>query len=112
MNSAGTCLAQMGAVPSRIPICLVMTSFEPGGTGRQLIGRARRLDPGRWAVPGACFHGRGAWFDGVGEIAASVAEFPVTTFRSPSAARHMWPFARWCGTRQMAVVHTTELYSN
>lgn len=89
-----------------------MTSFEPGGTERQMIELARRLDPHRWAVHIACFHARGAWFPRVAEVAASVAEFPVTTFRGVSAARHMSDFARWCRTQHIAVVHTTELYSN
>jgi len=89
-----------------------MTSFEPGGTERQMIELVRRLDPSRWAVHVPCFHGRGAWFPRVVEAAASVVEFPVTTFQSTSALQHMWAFARWCRTVRIAVVHTTELYAN
>lgn len=89
-----------------------MTSFEPGGTERQMIELLRRLDRNRWAVHVACFRAAGTWFNRVAEVAASVAEFPVTTFRSPAAARHMWAFARWCREKRIAIVHTTELYSN
>ena len=60
-----------------VPIAIMMTSFEPGGTERQMIELVRRLDPARWAVHVACFHTRGAWFGRVKEVAASVAEFPV-----------------------------------
>ena len=94
------------------PIAVVMTSFEPGGTERQMIELVRRLDPARWAVHVACFQARGAWFNRVADVAASVAEFPVSTFRSLAAGRHMWAFARWCRAKRIAVVHTTELYSN
>jgi glycosyltransferase involved in cell wall biosynthesis len=94
------------------PIAVVMTSFEPGGTERQMIELVRRLDPDRWDVHVACFEARGAWFNRVAEVATSVAEFPVTTFRSFDATRHLWAFARWCRAKHIAVVHTTELYSN
>jgi L-malate glycosyltransferase len=95
-----------------IPIVSVMTSFDPGGTERQMIELARRLDPARWTVHVACFHTRGAWFSRVKEVAASIAVFPVTSFQSPEALKHLWAFARWCRAQKIAVVHTTELYSN
>jgi glycosyltransferase involved in cell wall biosynthesis len=96
----------------RIPIAILMSSFEPGGTERQMIELVRRLDRSRWAVHVPCFHGRGAWFGRVREAAASVAEFPMTTFQSPSALKHMSAFARWCHALKIAIVHTTELYAN
>ena len=99
-----------GADP--IPIAFVMSSFEPGGTERQMIELVRRLDPNRWAVHVACFRARGSWFGRVAGAAASVAEFPVESFRRTDALRHAWDFARWCRANRIAVVHTTELYSN
>jgi len=95
-----------------IPIGMVMTSFEPGGTERQMIELVRRLDRARWTVHVACFHARGGWFGRIAEAAASVAEFPLTSFRDPDAARELWAFVRWCRACRLAVVHTTELYSN
>jgi L-malate glycosyltransferase len=94
------------------PIALVMPGFEPGGTEGQMIELARRLDRTRWNVHVACFHRRGAWFDRIAREAASVTEFPVVSFRTPSAFRHAWHFARWCRDWRIAVVHTTDLYSN
>jgi glycosyltransferase involved in cell wall biosynthesis len=99
-------------VERAIPIAVVMTSFEPGGTERQMIELVRRLDPARWAVHIACFHARGAWFERAAQAAASVAEFPVSSFRASDTPGHLWAFARWCRDRRIAVVHTTELYSN
>jgi glycosyltransferase involved in cell wall biosynthesis len=95
-----------------IPLAFVMTSFDPGGTERQMIELVRRLDPARWAVHVACFHTRGAWFGRVKEVAASVAEFPLKSFRSPNALRQLWAFAQWCRAHKIAIVHTTDLYSN
>src|SRR5204862_7826836 len=101
-----------GEAGAPVPIGVVMTSFEPGGTERQMIELVRRLDGCRWTVHVACFHARGGWFGRVAEAAASVAEFPVTSFRDADAARHLWSFAQWCRTHRLAIVHTTELYSN
>jgi glycosyltransferase involved in cell wall biosynthesis len=113
LNISGTCLAQMAGVPlSTIPVAIVMTSFEPGGTERQMIELVRRLDTARWSVHVPCFHARGAWFGRVAEAAASVAEFPVESFRTPDALQQLWAFARWCRSLDIAIVHTTELYSN
>jgi len=95
-----------------LPIAVVMTSFEPGGTERQMIELIRRLDPSRWTVHLACFEGEGTWFQRAAELAASVAEFPVKSFKHPSTVRHLYTFAKWCRARRIAVVHATEFYSN
>jgi len=110
----------MGGVPeafargraARVPIAVVMTSFDPGGTERQMIELVRRLDRDRWAVHVACLHARGAWLSRVVEAVESVAEFPITSFAAPGTLHQMWRFARWCRQHRIAVVHTTELYSN
>ena len=63
-----------------------MTSFEPGGTERQMTELVRRLDPSRWEVHLACFEAKGPWFDRAAERAASVAEFPVRSFMPSDVA--------------------------
>jgi glycosyltransferase involved in cell wall biosynthesis len=95
-----------------IPIALVMTSFEPGGTERQMIELVRRLDSDRWQVHVACFHARGAWLTRAAERAASVVEFPITSFRHASTVRQAHSFARWCRSRRIRVVQCADLYAN
>jgi len=95
-----------------LPIAFVMASFEPGGTERQMTELIRRLDRSRWTVHVATFRRVGSWFGRVAEAAASVAEFPVTSFKSPDTAKHLWDFSRWCRDNHIAIVHTAELYSN
>jgi glycosyltransferase involved in cell wall biosynthesis len=89
-----------------------MTSFEPGGTERQMIELIRRLDVSRWLVHVACFHAHGTWFGRAAEAAESVAEFPVESFKRADIVRHLVAFARWCRNRHIAIIQTTELYSN
>jgi glycosyltransferase involved in cell wall biosynthesis len=99
-------------VTAPLPIAFVMASFDPGGTERQMTELIRRLDRTRWSVHVATFRPRGAWFDRVAECAASIAVFPLTSFKSPSVPLHLARFARWCRDQRIAVVHTAELYSN
>jgi glycosyltransferase involved in cell wall biosynthesis len=100
------------SVTARLPIAFVLSSFEPGGTERQMIELIRRLDRARWSVHVACFHARGGWFGRVVEVADSVEEFPLHSFKHPAALVQMGAFARWCRSRNIQVVHTAELYSN
>jgi L-malate glycosyltransferase len=95
-----------------LPIAIVMGSLDPGGTEGQMIELVRRLDPSRWTVHLVCFARRGGWWHRAAGSARSVVDFPVTSFKSPSTAKHLWAFAKWCRGNQIAIAHTTELYSN
>ncbi len=94
------------------PIGLVLTSFDPGGTERQMTELIRRLDPHRFEVHVACFRRSGLWRPIVEQAAASVTEFPVTGFRSPSTAIQLLRFARWCRSRRLQAVHACDFYAN
>ncbi|RPJ75962.1 MAG: glycosyltransferase [Acidobacteria bacterium] len=96
----------------RIPLALFLTSFSPGGTERQMIELLRRLDRRHFAVHLVCFHRTGEWRARAEELAESVTEFPVGSFRGPAAMRQAAAFARWCRTRNVAIVHTCDLYAN
>lgn len=89
-----------------------MTSFESGGTERQMVELLRRLDPTRWQVHVACFHAAGRFHGPALERASTLTEFPLRSFRSPDTARHALHFTRWCRDHQLAVVHTSDLYAN
>lgn len=95
-----------------VPIAIVIPSFEPGGTERQMIELVRRLDRGRWEVHLCCLHARGQWFERAAEAATSVAEFPIRSFWQPHTMTQMRAFADWCRRSRISVVQTSELYSN
>jgi L-malate glycosyltransferase len=95
-----------------VPIAVVIPSFAPGGSERQMIEVIRRLDSRRWRVHVACFHREGAWLEKAESHAASLVEFPIRGFARPDTAGQIRAFARWCRTREIAVVHAAELYSN
>ena len=94
------------------PIAIVMRTFDPGGTERQMIELIRRLDPARWTVHVACFRARGEWFHRVAESAASVTEFPIRSFMDRETRGQLRAFAAWCRQRRVAIVQATETPSN
>jgi glycosyltransferase involved in cell wall biosynthesis len=99
-------------MPSKVPMALFFSSFDPGGTERQMTELVRRLDRDRFEVHVACIHRRGAWFDRAAEHAASIAEFPITGFGRAATVVQARRFARWCRERDLAIVHTADLYAN
>lgn len=95
-----------------LPLAFVMTSFEPGGTERQMIELLRRLDRRRWTIHIACTRARGSWFARAAGSAATVAEFPITSFKRASTVHAMRALARWFRAQEIAVAHTVDLYAN
>lgn len=114
MSRSGTALAGNDEVrgDGPVPVALVMTSFDPGGTERQMIELIRRIDRRRWSVHVACFHARGAWLERARAGAASLAEFPIVSFRRASAVRQARAFGRWCRDLGIVIVHAADLYAN
>jgi glycosyltransferase involved in cell wall biosynthesis len=103
----------MGAVKLRpqVPVAIFLTSFDPGGTERQMVELARTLDPSQFTVHLACFKRQGAWLARAAER-ASVDEFPLKGFARPGAVRCARQFARWCRDRGILVLQTCDFYAN
>lgn len=108
------CLLRLQAVNSspQIPVAVFLTSFDAGGTERQMTELIRRLDRRRFAVHAVCFRREGAWLSRVIDHAASVVEFPIGGFARVATLRQLLRFAAWCRRERIAVVHTCDFYSN
>jgi len=72
----------------------------------------RRLDPRLFTVHVATLRGRGALRGRVESSAASITEFPLPSFKSPTAFRQLGRFASWCRARGVQVVQTCDFYAN
>lgn len=108
----GIAIAQPNRVPVRIPVAIVLTSFDPGGTERQMTELISRLDQHRFELHVVCFRREGRWLPRVEAATRSITAFPLTTFRAPSAWRQVIRFAGWCRSRRIAVVHACDFYAN
>ena len=95
-----------------IPVAVFLTSFDAGGTERQMIELIRRLDRTRFRVHVACFRRSGSWLPKVVECAASVVEFPLRGFANAATLRQLSRFAAWCRRERIAMVQTSDFYSN
>ena len=94
-----------------IDVVLLLTSFAIGGTERQMVELAKRLDPSRFRVHVGCFHKRGRLLDDM-PSRISIREFPVRGFANPAAVGRLIAFASWCRSIDPAIVHTCDLYAN
>jgi len=92
-------------------VVLMLTSFDIGGTERQMVELVKRLDPTRFRPHVACFHARGPLLAELPEDVA-VREFPVRGFARPAAIGQLVAFAGWCRRIGAELVHTCDLYAN
>src|SRR4051812_5067942 len=100
------------SVTARTPLAIVLSSFDPGGTERQMTELISRIDQTRFEVHVACFRRQGRWLPNVEAVATSLTCFPLTSFQSLSAAREIARFVAWCRHHRIAVVHACDFYAN
>lgn len=98
---------------SRLPIAIFISSFDIGGTERQMVELALRLDPHRFAVHLACFHASGALLSRCLAAGLPVAEFPIGGgFLRAGTWRQMRRFAAWCRANRIVILQTSDFYTN
>jgi glycosyltransferase involved in cell wall biosynthesis len=93
-------------------VAVFLTSFDPGGTERQMTELIRRLDDSRYRVHVVCLRREGAWLSHVTGRAASVVEFRISGFARLATIRQIWRFAQWCRRERISVLHTCDFYAN
>jgi glycosyltransferase involved in cell wall biosynthesis len=96
----------------RLPIAIFLTSFDPGGTERQMIELILRLPPARFDVHVACLHRRGAWLPRVEASGATATEFPIRGFFTTAAIAQLRTFSAWLRERRIQVLQTCDYYTN
>src|SRR5215211_2116107 len=98
-------------MPECLDVVLLLTSFDVGGTERQMVELATRLDQSRFRPHLACFHQRGRLLEVI-PARIPVRAFPVKGFATPRALGQLGAFAAWCRSIGAAIVHTCDLYGN
>jgi glycosyltransferase involved in cell wall biosynthesis len=96
----------------RISIGILLTSFDAGGTERQMSELIRRLDRERFALQVACFRREGAWLAPVEEAGIPITAFPLGSLTSAHAVRQLRAFAGWCREHRLQVLQTCDMYGN
>ena len=94
-----------------VDVVLLLASFAIGGTERQMVELARRLEPSRFRVHLACFHRQGPLLDEVPPW-IPIREFPVRGFVNVAAVGRLIKFVSWCRSIDPTIVHTCDLDAN
>jgi glycosyltransferase involved in cell wall biosynthesis len=97
---------------TRVPVAIFLTSFDPGGTERQMTELIRRLSPARFDVHVICFHRRGAWLPRVESSGATIVEFPIHGFFNADAISQLRALSAWLRERRIHVLQTCDYYAN
>ena len=97
---------------TRVPILIVLNTFEPGGTEHQMTELICRLNRRRFAVSVACFGNRGALRARLEAADVPITEFPLRGLVTANAARQMLKFARLCRSDRIRLVHACDFYAN
>jgi glycosyltransferase involved in cell wall biosynthesis len=92
----------------------LLTSRDLGGGGsqRQLAEVARRLDRSLFSPHVGCFFPNGLRLEELSQASVPVAEFPVRSFKSPSAFRVAAQFGRYLRQNNIALVHSFDVPMN
>lgn len=98
--------------PARVRVMKFMTIFALGGTEKQVVNTAARMDLRRFDLEFGCFKRRGQLLDEVLERGTPVIEYPVDSFFRPAALRQQFRLARHLQARHMQVMHSYNFYSN
>ena len=102
----------MAPLNPAIPIGIVLTSFDAGGTERQMIELIRRIDRNRFDLHVACFRREGQWLPRVEASGVPIDAFPLGSLTSPRTLRQLHAFSRWCRRHRLQVLQTCDIYGN
>jgi glycosyltransferase involved in cell wall biosynthesis len=97
---------------SKIPIGIVLNTFQGGGTEHQMTELIRRLDHSRFAVHVACFGDRGELRERVHRAPVTVTEFRLSGLARASTVERFSRFVRWCRRLDIRIVHACDFYGN
>ena len=96
----------------RVRVAVWLSTFDAGGTERQMVELIHGLARNHYEVHALCFHARGPWRPRAAAGAASIREFPISGFARRSTWRELRRYARWCRDRQIQIVLTSDYYTN
>jgi L-malate glycosyltransferase len=97
---------------ARVSVAVALTSFDDGGTERQMTELIRRLDPARFDVHVLCARREGRWLSLAEQSAASITELSPGPFMSRRVVRRLLYAASWLRVHRIDVVQTCDLYAN
>jgi L-malate glycosyltransferase len=104
-------VAHRRAESSRIRLLKFVTLFGVGGTEKQVLKLAGKLDRSRFDLGFACLR---RWGDLLGEIAPDIAveEYPIASFYQINTLRQILKYAHELKRQRIQIVHSYNFYAN
>jgi L-malate glycosyltransferase len=101
-----------GSQPGRPRVLMMLTSFQIGGTERQVINVALGLDRSRFDLHLASIHRYGPLLEEVKSLEVPQRSFEITSFYRPSTFMQALRLAWYIRKNRIQIVHTYGLYTN
>ena len=98
--------------PEKIRLLQFVTSFQIGGTERQVVLLGRNLDRQSFDLHLACLNRSGPFRDGVEGLGIPLVDYPIPSLHSFEAVRKCARFASYVRRHEIEIVHTYGLYPN
>lgn len=102
--------AEAAAAPIRL--LKFLTGFGFGGTERQVVNLAGRLDRNRFEPRFACTRRWGQFLPDVEAQGIPIAEYPIHRLYNPTTLRQQWRFAAALRRQRIQIVHSYNFYAN
>jgi glycosyltransferase involved in cell wall biosynthesis len=101
------------AARQRIRVLKFLTLFGIGGTEKQVVNLAKRIDRSAFDLSFGCLS---RWGELIGEIeqgqGMAVAEYPIRRLYGLNAFRQQWRFARELRKERVQIIHSYNFYGN
>lgn len=102
----------LGAASERIRLLKFVTLFGVGGTEKQVMNLAARLDHERFDLSFGCLKLWGDLLEEVERQQLKVTEYPLRSFYRPQALRQALRFASALRNSRTQIVHSYNFYAN
>jgi glycosyltransferase involved in cell wall biosynthesis len=98
--------------PNRIKLLKMLTSFHIGGTERQVVNLALRIDSSRFDLHLACLRCTGALLGELATLQVPRPEFRIGRFYNPRTFWQGLRLAQYIRKNRIQIVHSYGFYSN
>src|SRR5579872_6583559 len=100
------------SLPAPIRVLKFVTLFGFGGTEKQVMELARRLDAKRFDLRFACLRRWGHFLDDIERQHNQAAEYPIRSFLSPGTTVQQYRYARNLRRQHVNIAHSYNFYAN
>jgi L-malate glycosyltransferase len=99
-------------MPTPTPILKFLTKFAVGGTERQFVYLAQRIDKGRFKLRVGCLSREGAFLKDIETLNIPVSEYSITSLYNPRVLFGQWRLMQDLRRQRIELVHAYGFYPN